>query len=298
MSVAKPFLTLQPDQVTASPWEVSSAVAEPAAEQNLENWNYQIDLKFSRTLKADLEDLINSLQIEGDEHSFAIAVTVGSGEGTLPRRTECKTFHFTDGVADLSFVLKGMQLSTRVSLVTEIVLSNAVRPLSVIAPRSVGTVVWSDDFELNLEGPEPRFPVDVVSFSEEAGIETSTTAPWLLSWSPSDLENDFGASVRLLINSDNEVFLSRFLSAETLTLQTVMSDVMGQMIETVLNLSDEEIDLVEDAEQFTVAGHIASWIELAFPERDLAYVRQLRLERPGIFRTAILTAAEPPEVPS
>jgi hypothetical protein len=42
-----------------------------------------------------------------------------------------------------------------------------------------------------------------------------------------------------------------------------------------------------------VAGHIATWLNLAFPGLDLANVRNLHDNEPGRFHASILAMADP-----
>lgn len=290
--IAFPHLTIPTSEVEASDWilqDASGRVSDLAA--YLPDWDYSTDLVARRTLSVDLEPACAALSLDPTQTTFRVLVSVGTGEGSLPRRVRRYPCQLIDGKAEIAIDLPGRSLSHRLRLETDIVLDSAGAPGSPITPRESGARLWSDMVDTRLEGQEPRFPIELASFSKMFPGRSEAGALWMLHWAPGNPHQDFGGSVRLYVNSDSDDFSSRFLEADPLTLHTVMADVMTQMIDTTL-ASESAADLLSDCEETTVGGQIRSWLDQAFPGQDLAAVRRIRETNPGSFRSQIQAAAD------
>jgi hypothetical protein len=134
--------------------------------------------------------------------------------------------------------------------------------------------------------------MEIVSFDERFGGRPEASAPWLLHWLPGELHRDFGGAVRLYLNHDRPDFVERFVSADALTLQTTLGGVVSQIVSSVLLQEDLE-DVLGDAEPSSVAGHVKTWLELAFPSLGIAGIRGMHDTAPGKFHAAILAMADP-----
>jgi hypothetical protein len=188
--------------------------------------------------------------------------------------------------------IPGAELSRRLRLETTVILRGHGGTSSRLAPKMPGSILWRDHVDVALEGEAPRFPMEIISFGERFLDRSERGAPWLLHWLPGHLHRDFGGSVRLFLNHDRPDFIERFVAADPLTLQMTLAGVISQILGHAIRLDDLG-EIIEDADPTSVAGHIAIWLQLAFPGLDLAGVRSLHEMAPGRFQAAILAMADP-----
>jgi hypothetical protein len=182
-------------------------------------------------------------------------------------------------------------LSHRLMLEMLVILARPSDDAAPLSPARQGSRLWSDRLDLRLEGEEPRFPMEAVSFIHRFAGRPEVHAPWLLHWTPGNLHRDFGGSVRLYLNSDRKDFIERLMAGDRATSQVVLADVMTQIISTSIRQSDFE-QAATEADPSSIAGRADFWIRLAFPGQDLAHVRSMLDLRPSLFHAAILAAAD------
>lgn len=293
--VAFPFHTIGNEHVVASPWTLleSDGRFQDLAD-HIPTWDYARDLRISRTIGLDKAIGGLSLGFGDDEVNLSALVRLGTGPGSLPRRTLSifKAILSPDRPIVVDHLVPGETLSHRLWLETTIVLESATNPKSRFAPRRRGSVLWRDIKDIRLEGTSPRFPMEIISFTDRFAGRPESTALWYLHWRPGEMHRDFGGAVRLFLNHDNEEFMARFVAGDTVTLQCTLANVISQMLEHALREDGLE-HILADSEPTSVAGHIATWLTLAFPGWDIARIRTTLERMPGQFHAAILAMADP-----
>lgn len=293
--VAFPFLTLPDGMVAVTPWSrVDTNGDADELGDHLAGWDYAVDLDLQRRVTLNRAFNRDVLGIEPDELKLELVVRIGTGPGTMPRRlaTIFREPLLPDVPVPVDCTILGRGLSQRLVLETTIVLAAEAPTINRFAPVLPGAILWRDRVDLALEGQAPRFPMEIVSFSERFSGRPERSAPWLLHWLPGQLHRDFGGAVRLYLNHDHAVFMERFTAADPLTLQITLADVITQILSFAIAQDDLE-ELLADAEATSVAGHIATWLDLAFQGLDLANVRKLHDYEPGRFHASILAMADP-----
>jgi hypothetical protein len=228
-----------------------------------------------------------------DDGALELVTRIGTGIGNMPRRiiaTSKLPLTRMEPTVVIDEVVSGHSLSQRL-LVDTLVILRQPREGSPLSPGLAGSKLWSDQLDLRLEGEEPRFPMEAVSFLERFAGRPEAYAPWLLHWTPGNLHRDFGGSVRLYLNSDRADVTDRLLAGDRATTQVVLADVMTQIISVSLRQNDFE-RLAVEADPCSIAGRAAHWIGLAFPGQDIAAVRSMIDLRPPTFHAGILAAAD------
>lgn len=293
--VAFPFFTLSQSDPDVSDWEL---IAEDGRVQTLERlipgWDYARDLRIQRTLHLSPELVSSRLGLDPSSSSFELFVRIGTGTGTLPRRlVPLFRADLRPGVPLLvDETVAGDHLSERLYLECSILAGRIGGAGSRLAPALPAAVVWRDTLDVSIEGKAPRFPMEIVSFAERFGGRPESGAPWLLHWLPGELHRDFGGAVRLYLNHDRPDFVDRFIGADPITLQVTLGAVISQILSSVIIQEDLE-DVLGDAEPSSVAGHVKTWLDLAFPSIGIAGIRSLLDAAPGRFHAAILAMADP-----
>lgn len=294
---ALPFLSLPDEAVILGRWMIGQT-GEPLLPMKpmLDGWDYAADIELRGAISIDMRAAAMMLAIPEEELKLAVVLKVGTGRGRFPRIVERASTRLvdagTDQAVDLHAIIPGNTLSGRLHLRTDVLLASPAENATILSPTRIGSRLWTDEFSVELEdGGDNRFPIEVVSFTETFPNHRHVTAPWYLSWRPGGLTADFGGSIRLYVNSDHEELAERVVDGDTLTLQSILGDVMVQMVGAALDAEDlaEQLDGCEDG---SVGAQISGWLDLAFPGRALSEVRNIRRSLPGHFHASIHAAAE------
>lgn len=293
--IAFPFLVLDQGAIRPEPWMLlENGVEREVSNEWLSDWDAARDLTLRRLVSIELDRAAEQLSMRVNDNDLQLAVRVGTGSGNKPRQimtTTKRPLRRSEPTFVVEEQIKGRELSQRLMLETLVILARPADDAAPLSPALLGSKLWSDRLDLRLEGEEPRFPMEAVSFTHCFAGRPEAYAPWLLHWTPGNLHRDFGGSVRLYLNSDREDITERLLAGDRATIQVVLADVMTQIISVSIRQSDFEQVAIE-ADPGSIAERAASWIRLAFPGYDLASIRSMLDLRPSLFHAAILAAAD------
>lgn len=285
---AAPFHRLDA-AVTAGPWMITVGEAAPLPLQDITpDWDYTAAVTLERVITLNGVLALAELGLDDTTIRLELLVEAGTGPGSLPREIvgRARIALEADTPCLIVVELDPAGLSSQLSLRTSILLAQEAAPSDGLAPRRASSRLWDDRIVTRIEGDDPRFPMEVVSFSAVFAGRPHQAAPWALAWSPGNPGRDFHGAARLYLNADDEDFVARVQEEDELTLQAVMGDVVSQMCEAALRAGwDEDFDSAEPA---SLAGRVAHWLGRAFP--DVAAARALLDNRPGDFRAAILAS--------
>ncbi len=291
--VAFPFLTLGEPEVNASPWRlIDQNGGTSELGDHVPGWDYARNLELNREIGLAKGTVGKALNLPEEDLDLELVVRLGTGPGSIPRRRRLiiRALIRPGEPFPLGYTAVGHELSQRLWLETSILLARPTRLTARFAPTRPGSILWRDEHDVRLEGSSPRFPMEIVSFRERFSGKAESGALWYLHWQPGHLHRDFGGSVRLFLNDDRKDFIERFVGSDPQTLQCVLGDVVSQILGHALRAEDLE-EILADCEPTSVAGHVATWLELAFAGPDLASVRKLLTNAPGSFNAAIQAMA-------
>ena len=293
--IAFPFLVLSERSVRADPWLIS--LNDDAFNQSgdfLEYWDSASTIRLQRSVRIDLDQAASELQVGTDHLALEVAVRIGTGAGSLPRLVagmHCKAVEAADREAVFEFAVPGHALSIVIDLFTEIILARVPAAGSPLTPSRIGDRVWYERRRIRLEGTEPRFPIEVVELDGMLRGKTACDAPWYLDWSSEDWHRDFHGALRLFLNNNHPDVVERVEQQDRRTLQSILADAMSQVCERFV-LEEDAHDLKGEAEEGTLGGQAAYWLNLAWHGKSVKDVRSLLKHRPGEFRAAFLAVAE------
>ncbi|MNR96990.1 hypothetical protein D3C72_281530 [compost metagenome] len=285
---AAPFNRLDA-AIVARPWMITVGDQSPAPLGEITpDWDYASPVRLERVILLDHPQAAVELGLGDEAFKLEVLIEVGTGPGDLPREVVQQTrLPLTAGEpCTIGIGVDPSRLSAQLSLRTSVLLVSSLDPADPLAPRRASSRLWDERCVTRIEGDDPRFPMEVVSFSVAFAGRPHETAPWMLSWSPASPGRDFHGAARLYLNADEEDFVERVQEGDELTLQALMGDVVSQICETALRAGwDEDFDSAEPA---SIAGRVAHWLGQAFP--DAAAAKAVLDNRPGEFRSAILAS--------
>lgn len=295
--VALPFLTLSPDAISGTAWQVSvDECAWVEALDSLDDWDAASTIRLRRSIRLEPVAAAASLAIPVEQLRLAVSVRIGTGPARLPRRIVARYRHLLEGEAwqhDFDLQVSGRQLSTGLELLTEVTLALPPAEPGDLSPRASADRLWSDVRRLRLEGEEPRFPIERADFASLLGESVAASAPWHLHWSPRDWDRDFHGAVRLYLNEKATDFIERLESNDGRASQVLLADIMGQICERLVRDPDAE-ETFAAPQAGSLGAQAVAWLNKAWPGKDVAFIRSVLEDRPGVFRSALLALAELP----
>ncbi|MFK7891601.1 MAG: hypothetical protein AB8B63_12375 [Granulosicoccus sp.] len=288
IAIARPKLSLGAGAVQVDPWRAGLS-NNPTSENDFSSWDYLSHVRVQREFRINHAAIPTELGV----HSAKLLLVVrrGTGYGQSPRAIEyidtIELCSKTETIrVDASFSSEA--LAGELWLLCDIVLADRPVGAGTLSPIRPGTRLWSDSHRIALEPDVRRFPTEVVHFSSLFPGRNWVHAPWFLHWSGSDPAQDVASAIRLYINADREDWLERIQSLDPLVLQTMMADVMSQVIQQVgLEVMDDDEGVAT-----SIGRQAIYWRELSFGPQTTDELRVLLDRRPGEFQAAILAAAE------
>ena len=293
--VAFPFLTLSDDAVQAAPWELALNRGEfSVALDYLPDWDIASTIEARRSLCVDFALAEAEVGVNLHDLRLVVVASVGTGSGNVPRHTRvCQrlALNADEAEAQLKFELPSA-LSMVVHLMTDVILADVASEHDELAPCHLGDRLWAHHQRVRLEGQELRFPIEAVDLSGALGDATVESAPWFAHWNRADWSRDFHGAFRLYLNS-NALEIGQVIEDESgLVLQAMMADVMSQLCEGLLREEDPSAeDILAECEPGSMGAQARWWIDIAWPGRDLGFVRSVLRHTPNRFRAAILATA-------
>ncbi|HGM4678772.1 hypothetical protein [Serratia marcescens] len=293
--VAFPFLTLSDSAVDVTEWTLSlnDSEWEPIGDF-LRNWDSSSVIRLRRKIKVDSKIASNDLGLDEKDFQISVVISLGTGPGRLPRKVflqEIRSLEYGVLEAEFEFEVFGRDLSTVLDVFTQIILISAASTSNILSPQRFGDRLWSDRFRVRIEGDEQRFPIEIADFSLLLKGTNSSSTPWYLHWSPYDWARDFHGAMKLYLNNEMTSFVDKILSEDPETLQVLMADVMGQVCERLV-MDQEAAEIFHISEAGTLGGQASAWLKSAWPDKDIAFIKSILENRPGMFRAAFLTLAE------
>lgn len=292
-----PFLTIPPENVQAAPWIATMPDGKRHEDpEYLEDWDNATDLLLHRDICVDMKNVMSALQLPTGEARLELLVFAGTGAGRLPIHKWCAFRRLLDtceGEVVVDVKASGEQLAEILHLETLIVLADEPRVrLSPLSPADPGSILWSERKRIRLEGEVSRFPVSETDLSVLLGQEWKD-ALWHLMVDWSNPQAGLDTAVRLHINSLRGDFSRRFREADPETLQTVLADVMVQIVRRFLEEVDDLRLALADVPGDSLMAVAMHWLDQVFASESQA--REILQSDPGLFHARFNALATMPE---
>jgi hypothetical protein len=265
------------DRVQAGPWLCLMGVAsdELSNPAELEEWDYFTDVIVRRELVVDLDGIRSDCGLD-DAANIGLALSWHSSRTNL--RGYGSVVDADVGSNFLSLSLKGEQLGGRLTLGCRLVVLHDQLPKPA-TPSRAGSILWSDEHRVTLEGSGSRFPVVQLDFGT-AGVGGGRVGAWALHCDSDDLDASALGSLRLLVNTAHprvRLTLDQPDSAEASLIGNMMQfDIYRQLV--VYALNHQELEDTFSYEEGTLGAALMLLIRRIYPDRSLEELR-------GVFRT-------------
>jgi hypothetical protein len=292
MSRAFPFMRPPADVVRVGPWSRAAADGTEELPQELVDWDYDTVLSVSRPVQADG---LRARELSGLSADAQIALSVRWSSSSSALRGRAWRFELParDEIElAIEFDLQGDELGGVLELTTVLVLLSPGSDDARAAATRPGSVLWSDQSTVLLQGDAVLFPLAIADFYE---LPYPTKAGWYLEVGD-DLEAAALGSVLLLVNERREVVVKALAGAgapaeaDRRILSAVRTDIQRTLVERAL----VDDDFLEDHEYpvGSLGALLAAVVRTTFPSHSLEALRRERASEPALFTSRIQDATD------
>jgi hypothetical protein len=264
------YLLPDPSRIVTSPPTIQSG-GRPVIGWSVPDWHYLTDLTVEWGLEADLEGIAKDCSLSSLAQIGAL-IAWRSGRTNLQGSGPLSIL--ADGKNSLDAQLLGRNLGGTVTIEIRIILLETDTLAGEFAPRRPGSLLWSEEQKIILEGAGGRFPVVATDFSSQ-GLPADQAGLWYLEISDSDLFASATQALRLYLNTaspsirsmldrptaDTSIAMTRFLRYDT----------ARQLLHVAL--THQEFDDHSSYGQGTLGDVLVALIELYLPGRNLGQLR-------------------------
>lgn len=188
------------DRVHAGPWRSGDTTGEPTAAA-LTVWDYSTDVTLGRLIDIELAELRQDCGLAADA---PLRLCVRYWPSTSLLRTsafrEDLAAHVDRTPCEVRIAVDSTRLGGFLTVETLIELAADLPSDEPFIANRAGSILWSDQIRIHLEGAAGLLPVAPVSF-KEAGLPTGSA--WYVSMDGGDWQQAAMGSLLVLLNEDN-----------------------------------------------------------------------------------------------
>ena len=282
-----PYLQPPPGTVNHSGWRLVDSGGDIPLAAEIPHWDYQSMLVLAAAVSIERQAVLEQCQLDSNS-GLAVVVTARS-DHTRAHGAIAMVVVPPQARYDLALQaeLPGHSLGGRLELKTTLVVSSP-QPLSPLAPRRPGSIVWWIRQHTHLEGSGSRFPTDAADFRETRPSEARSG--WYLHVDTSDPDASFMSAARVTLNTGNGA-VSRLLAGDAgpdtqVLLRTLRWDVTRQLVMYALACEDID-DSPADHDSTTVAGVLRSLLAQIWPLDQPSALRQRWRQNPELLELQV-----------
>lgn len=240
-AISRGFLSLKEDAVDFINWSYQLDADKPEIDPvELVDWSYYRKLTVGAQFKFVLSNILEDLQL-GPSAKLGASIVwscpkTGLRDGTVPitlgNKEDISIFANIDG----SLLRNELKVELQIVLLED---SNQAS-FSKISPQLAGSIVWSKESRVILEGNAPRMPIQKTSFrSLGTGIDF---ALWKILIEDSDLFAPADACITVLVNSDIQLIKNFFEDQDLPESQLLHSLLLIDLYRHMVRVALENID--------------------------------------------------------
>ena len=231
------------DQILIEAGEWLDDKDQPLIDNELlsKRWSPNSTLKIYRDLKFDLKKLIDQTGITEKDtirianHWYSPGTNIRSSQNNDTYQDITVKKDIVELRHNSHLSIPGPLISDQLLLTTSIILLK--KNINDINSASIrGSILWQSNQNINLEGKQPLFPIESISFSQ-----SYNNANWYLDISE-DLHSTISGGIKLFLNSNKKQFIDDILK-DSKFLNLIFHNLAKQIIEHCL--FDDEFQSIE-----------------------------------------------------
>lgn len=267
-------------------WEDVDGNELPSA---LAGWDAEATIDGAVKVEVDFLEVLRACQLP-EETKLVLGLGWRSDGTSLRGHAGSIDLERGDGPREhsLDFSISGDEVSGRLFLRLTLAYLSGASAAGNLTPRLPGSVLWSTEHEIVLEGAGSRFPMEWADFSSSHGFPKGGL--WLLDWDDNGLHRPLLSCLRLYLNSESGVFADAARAREPDPAQNAMLgflrfDVGRQLVLGALAMPD--LDLSEEYPEESFGQVIVRLVRGLYPDEDLDAVRLRQQAWPRSFESEL-----------
>ncbi|RAG83790.1 hypothetical protein DN069_20335 [Streptacidiphilus pinicola] len=265
----------------------------------LPDWDYTTDIAMSRVVQVDLAELREDCGLPADA-GLRLSVRYWPSTSLIKHAAfrEILPMRGDKVACEIQVVAEGLDLGGELTIETLLELASDLPYSDPFVATRAGSILWSDQARMHLEGSAGLLPVAPVSF-REAGLPPG--AAWYVSMDGGDWQQAAMGSLLVLLNEDNPE-IRRALEAEKkdapgdlwgLLEVDIVCDLIGRALDDEAFLDEPAASHEDNGQGITMAGLVRALIRtyLARPGEGVDQaIKRLHDERrrdPSRFRADV-----------
>jgi hypothetical protein len=279
-----PYLTAPEDAVSGTVWALEGQDIRRDGTVILPGWDYNTNISAVRTLTVDVARVRSACRLTDDDE-LLLLIDFHSSATNLRGRSLLVPLDGDTTTVPVDIRVAGPELGGTLTLFTRIVLGTKLPSADILVASRRGSVLWSDEKVVRLEGVAGRFPLEVIDFQNHPPFPPD--GAWVLDWDPERLDVPVLGGVRLFINQKNSHVLKAVTAAapepvDLLIRSAIYFDVGRTMLRGALQI-DEFVDQTDTYLIDSVGRALVRMATLLFPGDSLRSLRSMATDRSGYF---------------
>jgi len=249
-----------PQMLAVQPWAIN-------ANDQSWVWDFSVDLEAIRSIEIAPRSLANELDLPLTS-SVRVLVEWKSSHGPLlSGKTDFFEIQLDSDFHEFQLDLRiaGANTGGKLTLSTLLCIGK-----DTLIPT--GTLIWSDEFSLDLESHAPRIPVSVVHFSEFSNRFADSDARWSVELMTDGYHCPVSTGVQIFLNADHKKFVNQITGGEDEFAERFFRYEVGRSL-LYRVIMDEIFEFGAGYEPGTVGDSLKAKIRAIFPGVDLATLR-------------------------
>ncbi|MFE8986351.1 hypothetical protein ACFYMI_00770 [Streptomyces collinus] len=283
-------------RVHAEAWRSDDATGEPAPTA-LTAWDYTTDIALGRVIEIDLAELREDCGLTPDA-PLRLCVRYWPSTSLLRRSAFVHDLptHMARTSCEIQFSADSTRLGGFLTVETLIELAADLPSAVPFVATRAGSILWSDQIRIHLEGGAGLLPVAPVSFSE-AGLPAGSA--WYVSMDGGDWQQAAMGSLLVLLNEDNPAVKEAMESTQgelsgmlwSILEADIVTDLVGRALDDEAFVDESPSD--DPDGDLTMAGLVRALVRtyLARPgeaaEQAIKRLRDERRRDPSRFRADV-----------
>lgn len=188
------------DRIRAAPWRLGDTAGDPVPAA-LPAWDYASDLTLARLVEIDLAELRADCGLPPDA-PLRLAVRHWPSTSLLRTSAHAQDLapHQDRATCEVLISVDSSELGGFLTVETLVVLAGDLPTTEPFVAARGGSILWSDQIRVHLEGGAGLLPIAPVSFAE-AGLPAGSA--WYVSMDGGDWQQAAMGSLLVLLNEDN-----------------------------------------------------------------------------------------------
>jgi hypothetical protein len=283
-----PFKTVIGAEIVLESWHYRIDAGEwLRADSGVAGWDYLTQLEFYREMKLDGVRVRSVCDLEPTT-PLELIVTAHCPAARFRRVAYREAIPGESWERSITFAMPSQEIAEGLRLETEIILMRARPTAARFSARYLGSRLFSESVQIDLEGVQSRMPLEYARFSQQLPWLDAPMAPWYVDCGTGELHAPVMRDLRVFLNSDQPAFVSAAQHGDIHIIALLKAEIARQLLQTAL-ADDEFLSGNTDYEEGTLGQAAIRVLRLCFRDRKPAEVLNIARQNANRFQAMLIS---------